>query len=111
MRPHVVGISKLKLEKVEQRLALKIPQTKAQSSDNSRAETRRAKLILGNVGGSHTHGNPPVETALDGWGGRTRTSEWRNQKSPRHFDLAALFLPTEEKSARVASKGYEQISN
>jgi hypothetical protein len=26
-----------------------------------------------------------------GWGGRTRTSEWRNQKSPERFDLTKLF--------------------
>src|SRR5215468_1321004 len=26
-----------------------------------------------------------------GWGGRTRTSEWRNQKSPGQFDLAKFF--------------------
>jgi hypothetical protein len=32
-----------------------------------------------------------LETGLAGWGGRTRTSEWRNQKSPERFDLTKLF--------------------
>jgi hypothetical protein len=46
-----------------------------------------------------------------GWGGRTRTSEWRNQKSPGHVDFTAHLLPTEGQSAHGASKGYERIPN
>jgi hypothetical protein len=51
----------------------------------------------------------PVETGLRGWGGRTRTSEWRNQKSPCHFDFFTHFFPTGAESAHDASNGYGQI--
>jgi hypothetical protein len=44
-----------------------------------------------------------------GWGGRTRTSEWRNQKSPCHFDFFTHFFPTGAESAHDASNGYGQI--
>ena len=58
--------SKRKLEKFEQRPALKIPRSKVPSSYNGRPETLRGKLTLGNVGGSHTQGNQLAETALVG---------------------------------------------
>jgi hypothetical protein len=39
---------------------------------------------------------------LVGWGGRIRTSAWRNQKSPDHFDLKRIFS-TGAKNALVGS--------
>jgi hypothetical protein len=39
----------------------------------------RARLTRGNVGGSRQQGNDTPETRLPGWGGRIRTSAWRNQ--------------------------------
>src|SRR5712671_5217407 len=36
-------------------------------------------LTRRNVGGSPTPGTHDAETALAGWGGRIRTSGWRNQ--------------------------------
>jgi hypothetical protein len=41
---------------------------------------RRIGLTRGNVGDSHPRGNKTPETGLPGWGGRIRTSAWRNQK-------------------------------
>ena len=40
---------------------------------------RRIGLTRGNVGDSHPRGNKTPETGLPGWGGRIRTSAWRNQ--------------------------------
>src|SRR6267154_3964511 len=45
---------------------------------------------LGNVGGSPTPGNHTAETALAGWGGRIRTSAWRNQNPQKSFDMQRL---------------------
>ena len=84
--------SKRKSENFEQRPALKIPRSKVPSSYNGRPETLRGKLTLGNVGGSHTQGNQLAETALVGWGGRTRTSEWRNQNPPILLEPSMLIL-------------------
>jgi hypothetical protein len=36
--------------------------------------------------------------AIAGWGGRTRTSEWRNQNLPDHIDLGTLFSQLAEKA-------------
>src|SRR5215472_15672115 len=44
-------------------------------------------LLRGNVVRFPAMRKPPVETALAGWGGRIRTSEWRNQ-NPLPYHLA-----------------------
>src|SRR5262245_51438525 len=33
-----------------------------------------------------------------GWGGRTRTSEWRNQNLPDHIDFGTLFSQPRDKA-------------
>jgi hypothetical protein len=54
----------------------------------------------GNVGGSHTRGKSIVETALAGWGGRIRTSAWRNQ-NPTSSLLKSTGIP--KKSGNLPS--------
>jgi hypothetical protein len=47
----------------------------------------------GNVGGSHTPGCCIVETALAGWGGKIRTSAWRNQNPTNsHFQSEHILM-------------------
>jgi hypothetical protein len=62
--------------------------------------------ICGNVGGSPTPGNHTAETALAGWGGRIRTSIWRNQ-NPLHLTIS-LWQPApsacQEKGARYPQR-------
>src|ERR1700761_5444378 len=50
-------------------------------------ETRRRWLMRGHVGGFAAKRKRPGETGLAGWGGRIRTSEWRNQ-NPLPYHLA-----------------------
>jgi hypothetical protein len=52
-----------------------------------------------------------VVTKNLGWGARIRTWEWRNQNLLPDVDLITLFLPTEEKSERDRSKGYQKSPN
>src|SRR5580704_17696113 len=74
------------------------------------AETRSLRLTLGSVGRSSTPGNDGPETALAGWGGRTRTAEsdgikirrccggWPKMAQRRRF---ALELRRGERAAAV----------
>src|SRR6266851_4475403 len=55
-------------------------------------------LTLGNVGGSPTPGNHTAETALAGWGGRIRTSVWRNQ-NPLHLVEADFVASANRRAA------------
>src|SRR5215467_4390641 len=41
---------------------------------------RNASLTLGNLAHNSATRREHTETGLSGWGGRTRTSQWRNQK-------------------------------
>src|SRR5262249_7180916 len=96
---------KRKLENGQQRLASQNHRSRTQSLEISGQGLGRTRLTDGNVEGSSTRGAHTEETVLVGWGGRIRTSEWRNQNSPQQFDLTRLFLPTEEKGAFDTSKG------
>ena len=62
-------------------------QSRPESPEFADQRLRRASLIRGNIGGSHTPGIRIVETTVAGWGGRIRTSEWRNQ-NPLPYHLA-----------------------
>jgi hypothetical protein len=52
----------------------------------------RVRLTRGNVGGSRQPGNKTPETGLAGWGGRIRTSAWRNQKPSLSTENQSLSL-------------------
>ena len=69
----------------------------------------RKWLTRGNLGRFPINWTCRAETALAGWGGRIRTSEWRNQKSLGHFDFITHFLPTKAKSAHDRSIRYRHF--
>src|SRR5262249_44234044 len=52
---------------------------------------RRMNFGMTRVARAVQRNNASSSIVWSGWGGRTRTSEWRNQKSPGQFDLAKLF--------------------
>ena len=93
--PHIEPVSgtpKRKLENGEQRLPPQNTRSRAESSEIAGRRLRRASLTHGNVGGSHTPGNHVAETRPAGWGGRIRTSVWRNQ-NPLPYRLATPHRP------------------
>src|SRR5712692_3848728 len=67
----------LKIHAAETRPGKRPPRWEA--PDFPRQRPAHCPLTRGNVGGSPTPGNHTAETGLAGWGGRIRTSEWRNQ--------------------------------
>jgi hypothetical protein len=78
---------KRKLENSEQRPA---PKSRAQRSEMPEVADQRpvpASLTRGNVDAFPFWGKYAPETALPGWGGRIRTSAWRNQ-NPLPYRLA-----------------------
>src|SRR5215472_5102276 len=62
-------------------------------------------LLRGNVVRFPAMRKPPVETALAGWGGRIRTSEWRNQNPECLAALSMHVLKFRRKRARINSMG------
>ena len=78
---------KRKLENGEQRPAPETFPARAEIPKITDQRLGRASLTRGNVAGSHTPGNNTPETGLPGWGGRIRTSAWRNQ-NPLPYRLA-----------------------
>src|SRR5713101_1695327 len=78
----------LKIHAAETRRGKRPPRWEA--PDFPRQRPAHCPLTLGNVGGSPTPGNHTAETALAGWGGRIRTSEWRNQNPQEAFDMQRL---------------------
>jgi hypothetical protein len=83
----VSATAKRKLENGEQRPA---PETRPSRTEMPKIAGQRqgfASVTRGNVAGSHTPGNNTTETGLPGWGGRIRTSAWRNQ-NPLPYRLA-----------------------
>jgi hypothetical protein len=80
----VSGMPKRKLENGERRLPPQSHQSRGEIPEFASQRLGRASLTRGNVGGSHTRGNRIVETALAGWGGRIRTSAWRNRNPLRY---------------------------
>src|SRR6266481_10034128 len=82
----------LKIHAAETRPGKRPPRWEA--PDLPRQRPAHCPLTLRNVGGSPTPGNHTAETGLAGWGGRIRTSVWRNQ-NPLHFieaDFVALAI-------------------
>src|SRR5450830_1627620 len=83
----VSGEPKRKLKNDEQRLG---PEKRPSCTRRPRIDAQRlrhASLSRRNVGGTRAPGNDTAETGLAGWGGRNRTSEWRNQ-NPLPYRLA-----------------------
>src|SRR5580704_4838546 len=68
------------------------------------AETRSLRLTLGSVGRSSTPGNDGAETALAGWGGRTRTAESVGIKSARIAGGISADLAEMAQQRRFASE-------
>ena len=75
----VCGTPKWKLENGAQRPAPEIRPARIEKPKIAGQRLGRASLTRGNVADSHTPGNKTSETRLPGWGGRIRTSAWRNQ--------------------------------
>jgi hypothetical protein len=75
----VSATAKRKLENGEQRPAPETYPARAEVPKITGERLGSASVTRGNVAGSHTPGNITPETRLPGWGGRIRTSAWRNQ--------------------------------
>src|ERR1700724_1635152 len=76
--------------KLENRAQRPAPETRPSRTKRPKVVGQRlgrASLTLGNVADSHTPRNNTPETRLPGWGGRIRTSAWRNQ-NPLPYRLA-----------------------
>jgi hypothetical protein len=106
----VSSLPKRKLENGEQRLAPESHQSRPEIPEFADQRLGRASLTCGNVGCSHAPGNRIVETALTGWGGRIRTSEWRNRNLPDHFESHAYFFPTGGQKRPCCFNGLRTIS-
>src|SRR3984893_4576176 len=80
----VSATAKRKLENGEQRPVPEIYPARAEIPKITCQGMGSASATHGNVAGSHTPGNITPETRLPGWGGRIRTSAWRNQNPLLH---------------------------
>ena len=76
------------IRRVGRRLSVVWPAKTAYRESGDYPRVRKSPL---SAGSSAIPRDPLLNGALAGWGGRDRTSEWRNQKSPRRFDLTAYF--------------------
>ena len=101
----VSATAKRKLENGEQRPVLEIYPARAEIPKIAGQRLGSASVTRGNVAGSHTPGNITPETRLPGWGGRIRTSAWRNQ-NPLPYRLAT---PQRRFLSRAAARGGRTI--
>ena len=79
---------KREYSRIGRRLSVVRPPKTAEGESGDYPRVRKSPLLAGFFAIPR---GPLVNGALAGWGGRDRTSEWRNQKSPRRFDLTAYF--------------------
>jgi hypothetical protein len=89
----VSGMMQRILKIAEQRLAQGATAVAALNGPMAATETASVRPTLRNVVGSSTCRADTAETRLVGWGGRTRTSEWRNQNPPDSLSISSAKTP------------------
>ena len=87
MSNRVSGIRTWILKTADQRLTPKIGRLPPTIQKITPQRLRKVSLTPGNLAPNLATRTEHTETGLSGWGGRTRTSEWRNQ-NPLPYHLA-----------------------